>query len=67
MLKLTLNDKFDPSQLETGDLALGYKNINLVFNVGPLPGGGDCLLIEADGKLIEINSNELIHDLAAYI
>ena len=48
------------------DACLGYKEFKLLFNVGPFPGGGDCLLIEHEGKVEQINSNDLIHDLEAY-
>ena len=47
-------------------LRLGYKEIKLLFNVGRFPGGGDCLIVEADGKRTTINSNDLIADMEAY-
>jgi hypothetical protein len=49
-----------------GNLCLGYSEIKLLFNVGPFPGGGDCLIIEADGNVITVNSADLIHDIEAY-
>lgn len=66
MVVMELKKDFDLSELETGDLCLGYEKINLLFNAGPFPGEGDCLIIEADGKLMKINSTDLIHDLEAY-
>lgn len=66
MIQLTLKPDFDCGQLETGDLCLGYREISLLFNVGPFPGGGDCLVVNADGELMTINSADLIHDLDAY-
>ena len=66
MLCLTLREDFDSKTLETGGLCLGYKEISLLFNVGPWPGGGDCLIVCADGELLTINSNDLIHDIQAY-
>ncbi len=66
MATLRLKPDFDYSKLETGDLALGYETIELVFNAGPFPAGGDCLFIRADGEMVVINSNDLIHDLDAY-
>ncbi len=47
-------------------LCLGYKEIKLLFNAGRFPGGGDCLIVEADGKRTTINSNDLIADMEAY-
>ena len=47
-------------------LLLGYKEIKLLFNAGRFPGGGDCLIVEADGKRTTINSNDLIADMEAY-
>ena len=66
MLKLTLKEGFDESQLEGGAISLGYKEIKLLFNVGPYPGGGNYLIVEADGQVDRVNSNDLIHDLEAY-
>ena len=43
MIQLTLRADFDPTQLETGGLCLEYHEVSLLFNVGPFPGGGDCL------------------------
>lgn len=40
--------------------------IRLLFNAGPLPGGGDCLVVSADGELQTINSNDLIADIEFY-
>jgi len=67
MLRLSLKENYNVPNLETGDLCLGYKDIVLLFNAGPFPGGGDCLIVEADHKIIYVNSNDLIHDLDAYI
>lgn len=67
MVTLTLKPNFNESSLDTGALALGYKEIKLLFNAGPFPGGGDCLVIEADGGVRSVNSNDLIHDMPAYI
>ncbi len=66
MIHLQCKNNFDLSKLESGDFCLGYDKIKLLFNVGPFPGGGDCLIVEADGELITINSGDLIHDLDAY-
>jgi hypothetical protein len=66
MVKLTLKKDFDPSSLETGSLCLGYKKIKLLFNAGPFPGGGDCIIAELDGEIGLLNNNDLIHDLDAY-
>jgi hypothetical protein len=66
MLRLKRKPYFDYSKLETGDLALGYDTIDLIFNAGPFPDGGDCLFIRGDGETVVINSNDLIHDLDAY-
>jgi len=66
MVNLKMKKKFDTSQLETGDICLGFKHIRLLFSVGPLPGGGCCIIVEADGKIESVNSNDLIHDLEAY-
>lgn len=57
MVRLTLKTDVDESEL-----CLGYKEIKLLFNVGPFPGGGNCLIIEADGEVQMINSNTLIGD-----
>ena len=65
-LRLRLKPDFDASQLDAGVLCLGYEEIDLLFNAGPFPGGGDCLIVKADGELVELNSNDLIHDLKAY-
>lgn len=67
MIQLTLKENFDPKDLETGSLCLGYSEISLLFNAGPFPGGGDCLFVNADNELMAINSNDLIHDLSAYV
>lgn len=66
MVQLELRKQFDESELETGSLALGYKQMALLFNAGPFPGGGDCLIVESGGEIMAINSNDLIHDLDAY-
>ena len=66
MVVLKLKRKFNESQLETGALVLGFKEIRLLFNAGSFPGGGDCLFVEADGEVLTINSNDLIHDLDVY-
>lgn len=66
MVVMERKKDFDSSELETGDLCLGYEKINLLFNAGPFPAGGDCLIIEADGKLMTVNSADIIHDLEAY-
>ena len=67
MVRLTLNKDYDPGQLETGSLCLGFKEIHLLFNVGPFPGGGDCIIVEADTEIMTVNSNDVIHDLTAYV
>jgi hypothetical protein len=54
------------SAKSTNGLCLGFKEIKLLFNAGPFPGGGDCLIVEADGKRKAINSNDLIADMDAY-
>ncbi len=66
MLRLTLKKDFDMSELETGDLCLGYEEIEIHMNLGPFPGGGDCIIIKADGEMIYVNSNDVIHDIDAY-
>ena len=66
MVVMERKKDFDLSELETGDLCLGYEKINLLFNAGPFPAGGDCLVIEANGELMTVNSNDLIHDIEAY-
>ena len=66
MVKLMLKSDFDPSELDSGDLNLGYKEVTLLFNAGPFIGGGDCIIVEADGRVGSINSNDLIHDMKAY-
>ena len=66
MVTLTLRKEFDDSQLETGSLCLGYPRMRLLFNAGPFPGGGDCLIVGIDERVETINSNDLIHDLEAY-
>lgn len=48
------------------ELSLGCKEIKLLFNASPFPGGGDCLIVEADGKGQTINSNDHIEDMDAY-
>ena len=64
--RLRLKQDFNKLQLETGDFCLGYDRIDLLFNAGPYPGGGDCLVVKADGELTYLDSNDLIHDLDAY-
>lgn len=66
MTRLVRKKNCDPSRLQTGSLCLGYDEIVLRFNAGPFPGGGDCLIVEADGEMQTINSNDLIYDLEAY-
>jgi hypothetical protein len=66
MIKLVRKKQFDPSQLETGDCCLGYDEIEVLFNMGPFPGGGHCIIVRADGENTYFNSNDLIHDLDAY-
>ena len=63
MLRLKLRKGVGKS---TPGLTLGFKEIKLLFNVGPFPGGGDCLIVEVDGKRQTINSNDLIADMDAY-
>jgi hypothetical protein len=65
MVKLILKEDFDVSALETGDVCLGYREIEILANIGPFPGGGDCLLVKADGETTYANSNDLIHDIEA--
>lgn len=67
MVSLYLKESLEDVTFETGSPALGFKKIDLLFHVGPFfPGGGDCLLVRADGDVMSINSNDLIHDLDAY-
>ncbi len=62
-VKLGLKQKHKPN----GEgLTLGYDKITLLFNAGPLPAGGDCLIVIADGEKTIINSNDLIHDIGEY-
>ena len=61
MVRLKLKPDADESQL-----CLGYKEIRLLFNVGPYESGGDCLIMEGDGEIQTTNSNGLIADLDAY-
>ena len=63
MVKFVLKKK---ASRKNTDLCLGYKEIILLANVGPFPGGGDCLIVKADGKHCTINSNDLIADLEFY-
>ena len=65
MVILTKKGGFDKTTLETGDYTLGYDKIELLFNLGPYPSGGHCLLVRVDGKL-DVNSNDLMHDLDGY-
>jgi hypothetical protein len=65
-IKLLMKDDFDDSVLETGSVCLGYKEIELLFNLGPFPGGGDCIICKLDGEIDVTNGNDLIHDLEAY-
>ena len=48
------------------DTVLGYEEIKMLFNAGPFPGGGDCIIAEVDGEVITINSNDLILGLENY-
>lgn len=66
MVNLNMKKKLDESQLEMGQVCLGFKNMRLLFNVGTFPGGGNCIIVEADGEIQAVNSNDLIHDLDAY-
>lgn len=66
MLKFVVKKNCDPKTLETGDYALGYKEIIFLANIGTFPGGGYCLVVKADGQNTTVNSNDLIHDLDAY-
>lgn len=66
MVTMQLNSKFDASELETGSLVLGFKKIELLFNLGPFPGGGDCIVVRADGRIMVMNSSDIIHDLEGY-
>jgi len=52
--------------LETGDLCFGYREIELLFNLGTYPGGGECIIVKADGEPMQVHSGDLIHDLEAY-
>ena len=61
MVRLTLKP-----DVEESELCIGYKEIKLLFNVGPYEGGGDCLIIEGDGEIKPTNSNDLIADLDSY-
>jgi len=65
MMQLTLKKDFDAPKLETGSLCLGYDCIRLLFNAGPFPGGGDCLIVEVYSEITTVNSNDIIHDLEA--
>lgn len=66
MVALKLKKDFNKSELETGNLCLGHEKIDLIFNVGPFPGGEDCLIVQIGGEIDTINSKDLIHDLDAY-
>ena len=61
MVRLYLKSSHGKSQI-----CLGLKKIKLLFNVGPFPSGGDCLIVEVDGEVKTINSNDLIGDMEAY-
>ena len=63
MLRLKLKKG---SAKSANGLCLGFKEIKLLFNAGPFPGGGDCLIVEADGKRQTVNSNDLIAEIDAY-
>lgn len=60
MVKLKLKESNSESDI------LGYKEINILFNLGPFPGGGDCVIVEADGEIMYLNSNDLIETLENY-
>jgi hypothetical protein len=62
MIKLILKEE----KKAVEDLNLGYKEIELLFNVGPFQGGGDCLIVKADGEISMVNSNDLIQDMEKY-
>ena len=66
MLTFRLKQDFDHAALETGSLCLGFSEITLLANIGPFPQGGDCLIVRCDGANMNINSNDLVHDLEAY-
>ena len=38
----------------------------LLFNLGEFEGGGKCIIVETDGEVDYMNSNDLINDLDAY-
>jgi len=40
--------------------------VELLFNLGTYPGGGEYIIVKADGEPMEVNSGDLIHDLEAY-
>ncbi|MBN2831557.1 MAG: hypothetical protein JXL82_04725 [Candidatus Omnitrophica bacterium] len=69
-VKICLKEKIDDSVKvyfkKEGSQVLGYKNISLLFNLGGAEGGGNLILVKADGHLDVINSKDLTHDLLAY-
>jgi len=55
-----------PEKSGAENLCLGYKEIRLFFNLGPLGGkgnNGDLLIAEADGEVCIINSADVIWDI----
>ena len=66
MVKMTLKKELDEIELKERGAVLGFKELKLLFNAGPFPGGGHCIFVEADGKVDFLNSNDLINDLEVY-
>jgi hypothetical protein len=40
--------------------------LKVLFNLGPFPGGGDCLVIETEHGIQCTNSNDVIAELEIY-
>ena len=60
MIKLKAKEGLDPG------IALYHKELKLLFNLGPFPGGGDCIIIENDGRVDFTNSNNIIENATIY-
>ena len=52
--------------MEIGGVCLGFDRIALLFFLGPAEGGGNLILIEGDGEVTVVNSNDIAHDAHAY-
>lgn len=48
------------------ETVLGYDEIEVLENLGPFEGGGDCLVVRADGEIMVVNSNDVVSELKSY-